>query len=99
MHTFTVPRSGFDRDSFFSQHLRLAEEGVAVEDRRRMLQFFGRQIRDHLAADVTHRHAERQRVDERADDDVPSLLGLLCVDVVEVQRMVVHGDQTEQVVI
>ena len=44
-------------------------------------------------------HAERQRVDERPDDDVAALLGLRRVDVVDVQRVVVHRDQAEEVVV
>ena len=42
---------------------------------------------------------ERQRVDERAHDDVAALLRLARVDVVEVQRVVVHRDQAEEVVV
>ena len=42
---------------------------------------------------------ERQRVDQRPDDDVAALLGLRRVDVVDVQRMVVHGDEAEEVVV
>ena len=42
---------------------------------------------------------ERERVDQRPDDDVAPLLGGLGVDVVDVQRVVVHGDQAEQVVV
>ena len=81
------------------EHLGLAEERVAVEHRRRMLELFGGEVGDRLAADVAHRHAERQRVDERAHDDVAALLGGGRVDVVDVQRVVVHGDQAEEVVV
>ncbi len=81
------------------EHLGLAEEGVAVEDRVGVAEFFGRQVGDRLAGDVGDRHAQRQRVDERPDDDVAALLGARRVDVVEVQRVVVHRDQAEEVVV
>src|SRR3954469_12144552 len=57
------------------------------------------EVGDRLAADVGDAHAQREAVDERPDDDVAPLLGLLRVHVVEVQRVVVHGDQAEQVVV
>ena len=47
----------------------------------------------------TNDQAERERVDQRADDDVATLLGLVRVDVVDVERVVVHRDQAEQVVV
>ena len=81
------------------EHLRLAEQRVAVEHRRRVLELFGREVGDRLAAHVADRHAERQRVHERTDHHVAPLLGFGRVDVVEVQRMVVHRDQAEQVVV
>ena len=97
--TLTVPRSGLDCDSLLLQHLGLAEQRVAVEHGRGVLELLGRQVGDRLAADVGDRHAERERVDERAHDDVAPLLGLRRVHVVEVQRVVVHRDQAEQVVV
>jgi hypothetical protein len=58
------------------------------------------EVRDRLAADVGHRHAEQQRVDVVADDDVAPEVGRpLRVVGVQVQRVVVHGQQAEQVVV
>ena len=54
---------------------------------------------DRLAADVRDGHAEREGVDHRADDDVAALLGLLGVDIVYVQGVVVHRDEAEEVVL
>ena len=81
------------------EHLGLAEQRVAVEHRRRVLELFGGEVGDRLAADVADGHAERERVDERAHDDVAALLGGARVDVVDVQRVVVHREQAEEVVV
>ncbi len=81
------------------QHLGLAVERVAVEDRRGVLELFGGEVGDRLAAHVADRHAERQRVHQRPHHHVASLLGLGCVHVVDVQRVVVHRDQAEEVVV
>ena len=81
------------------QHLGLAEQRVAVEHRRGVLELLGGEVRDRLAAHVRDAHPERQRVDQRPDDDVAALLGLGGVHVVDVQRVVVHRDQAEQVVV
>ena len=94
-----MPRSGFDCDGPDLEHLGLAVQRVAVEDRVRVAELLGREVGDRLAGDVADRHPERQRVDERPDDDVPALLRLAGVDVVEVQRVVVHRDQAEEVVV
>ena len=58
------------------EHLGLAVERVAVEDRRRMAELVGREVGDRLARDVADGHPEGQRVDERPDDDVLALLRL-----------------------
>src|SRR3954469_1602503 len=81
------------------EHLGLAEQRVAVEHRRRVLELLRGEIGDGLAADVGDAHPERQRVHERPDDDVAPLLRLRRVDVVDVQRVVVHRQQAEQVVV
>src|SRR5262249_13245273 len=39
------------------------------------------------------------RVDERPDDHISALLGLARVDVVDVERVVIHGQQAEEVVV
>src|SRR3954454_24457118 len=70
-----------------------------MEDRGGVAELLRGEVGDRLAADVGDAHAQREAVDERPDDDVAPLLGLLGVDVVEVQRVVVHGDQAEQVVV
>ena len=81
------------------EHLGLHEQRVPVEDRRGVLELLGGEVGDRLARDVGHAHPQRQRVDQRPDDHVASLLGLRGVDVVDVQRVVVHGDQAEEVVV
>jgi hypothetical protein len=62
-------------------------------------ELLGREVRDRLAGDVGNRHPERQRVDERPHDDVAALLRPARVHVVDVQRVVVHRDQAEEVVV
>jgi hypothetical protein len=64
-----------------------------------VLELLGGEVGDRLAGHVGDAHAERERVDERPDDDVAALLRLRRVDVVDVQRVVVHGEQAEQVVV
>jgi hypothetical protein len=81
------------------EHLGLAEQGVAVEHRGGVLELLGGQVGDRLPADVRHAHPERQRVDERPDDDVAALLRPRRVHVVDVQRMVVHRQQAEEVIV
>src|SRR6476661_7391922 len=57
------------------EHLGLAVDRVAVEGRRDVAQRLDLEVGDRLAADVRHGHAQQQRVDVVADDDV--LLELL----------------------
>src|SRR3712207_6098159 len=64
-----------------------------------MAELLGGEVGDRLARDVRDAHPERQAVDERAHDDVAALLGLARVHIVDVQRVVVHGDQAEEVVV
>ena len=97
--TLTTPRSGFDFDGLTSRTSVSTEERVAVEDGVGMAEIFGREVGDRLTGHVRDRHPEGQRVDEGADDDVAALLGGLRVDVVEVERVVVHRDQAEEVVV
>ena len=97
--TFTIPRSGFDCDGRTSSTSRLGEQRVAVEHRRGMRELLGGEVGDRLAGHVGHRHAQRERVDERAHHHVAALLRLRRVHVVDVQRVVVHGEQAEQVVV
>jgi hypothetical protein len=53
-----------------------------------------------LPTDVGDRHAEQDRIHIVADDDVlAELRGLLGVVRVEVQRVVVHRQQAEEVVV
>src|SRR5688572_14430493 len=56
------------------EHLGLTEQRVAVEDRVRVREVLGGQVRDRLAGNVGDRHAQREAVDERTDDDVLPLL-------------------------
>ena len=64
-----------------------------------MRQLLGLEVGDRLARHVADGHPDGERVDERPDDDVLALLRLGRVDVVDVQRVVVHRDQAEQVVV
>ena len=81
------------------EHLGLDEQRVAVEDRRGVRELLGGEVGDRLARHVRDAHAERERVDERADDDVAALLRLRRVHVVDVERVVVHRDEAEEVVV
>ena len=80
----------------FVQHSRLAVDRVAVEGRRDVAQRLDLEVGDGPARDVRHGHAQQQRVDEVADHDVAAELGGgLGVVGVQVQRVVVHRDETE----
>ena len=58
------------------------------------------EVRDRLAGHVRHGHAEQDRVDVVAHHHVAlEVRGRLGVVRVEVQRVVVHGQQAEQVVV
>ena len=97
--TFTVPRSGFERDSFFSS---TSDSTNSVSPWKTGAGWLSSSVaRLAIALPLTSEtaHAQRQRVDERPDDDVLALLALARVDVVEVQRVVVHRDQAEEVVV
>src|SRR6478735_149081 len=79
---------------------RLAVDRVAVEGRGDVAQRLDLEVGDRLAGDVGHRHAEQQRVDVVADDDVlPELRRSRGVVRVEVERVVVHREQAEEVVV
>ena len=65
-----------------------------------MLERLHLQVGDRLAGDVRDAHSEGQRVDQVADHDIPAELRLgLCVVGVQVERMVVHGEQAEEMVV
>jgi len=82
------------------EDLGLGEQRVAVDDgRRRMRQLLRGEVRDRLARDVRDGHPEGQGVDERSGHHVAPLLGAGGVDVVDVQRVVVHGQEAEEVVV
>ena len=100
MWTLTVPRSGLDLRLLLLEHLGLARTACR-RGRPGPGALSSSVARFAIALPETSRdaHAERERVDERADDDVAALLGLRRVDVVDVQRVVVHRDQAEQVVV
>ena len=58
------------------------------------------QVGDRLARHVRHRHPEQQRVDVVADHHILAEVGARPGVVrVQVQRVVVHGEQAEQVVV
>ena len=65
---------GLRRRGAHLEHLRLAIERVAMEDRVGVAELLGGEVRDRLARDVAHGHPDGERVDERADDDVSPLL-------------------------
>src|SRR4051794_24504572 len=78
----------------------LAVDGVAVEGRRDVAQGLDLEVGDGLAGHVRDGHAEQDRVDVVADHHV--LLELrrrLGVVRVDVQRVVVHRQQAEEVVV
>src|SRR6478735_6842434 len=82
------------------EHGRLAVDRVAVEGRRDVAQRLDLEVGDGLARHVRHRHAEEQRVDVVPDDDVlPELRRPRGVVGVEVERVVVHRQQAEEVVV
>ena len=65
-----------------------------------VLQRLDLEVRDGDTAHVGHRHTQHEAVHEVADHDVlPELRLRLAVPRVGVQRMVVHRDHAEQVVI
>src|SRR5512140_92332 len=83
-----------------AEHGGLAVDGVAVESRRHVLQRLDLQVGYGLAGDVWHGHAEQQRIDVVAHYHVPAKVRCpLRVVRIDVQRMVVHGEQAEQVVV
>ncbi len=82
------------------QHGRLAVERVAVEGGRHVPQRLDLQVGDRLAGHVGHGHAQQQRVHVVADHDVPAEVGgLTRVVGVQVERVVVHRQQAEQMVV
>ena len=71
-----------------------------MERRRHVLERLHLQVGDGLPGDVRHRHAEQQRVDVVTHHHVLAEVGRLRRKVrVQVERMVVHGEQAEQVVV
>ena len=74
VRTVSTPCPGRDRGAARRQHLRLAVERVAVEQRRQVAQLAEAEIGDGPPGNVGHAHAEQQGVDEGADDDVAAVL-------------------------
>ena len=70
-----------------------------MERRELVLQRLDLEVGDRRPADVGHAHAEHERVHEVADDDVAPLHRRLAEPRVGVQRVVVHRDHAEQVVV
>src|SRR5450631_562102 len=71
-----------------------------MESRRHVTQRLHLEVGDGLAGDIRDAHAQQQRVDVVADHHVlPELGGLLGIVRVQVQRMVVHRQQAEQMVV
>ena len=65
-----------------------------------MDQGFDLQVGDRCTADVRHTHADDDRVDEIAHHQVLAELGVvLGVPEIHVHWVVVHGEQTEEVVV
>src|SRR5260221_4734429 len=79
---------------------RLGVDGVAVEGRVFVFEPVDLEVGDRLPRDVGHAHAERQRVNQVADHHVlPELGPFRRVGGVEVERVMVHRDQAEEVVV
>ncbi len=97
--TLTVPRSGFDCDGLTSSTSDSQNRVSPWNTGAGCLSSSVARFAIALPRHVGDAHAEREAVDERPDDDVAPLLGLLRVHVVDVQRVVVHRDQAEQVVV
>src|SRR5882757_6053950 len=82
------------------QHGGLAVDRVAVEGRRDMAQRLDLQVGDRLARHVRHRHAQQQRVDVVAHHHVPAeVRAVLGVVGVQVERVVIHGEEAEEMVV
>ena len=94
----TVPRSGLDCDGRTSS---TSVSQNSVSPWKTGAGCLSRSVARFAIAlpETAHAHAEGERVDQRPDDHVAALLGLRGVDVVDVQRVVVHGEQAEQVVV
>ena len=73
--------------------------GVAVECRKLVLKCFDFEIRNGGTAHIGDTHPQHQAVDEVADDNIASLHRLGCKPIVGVQRVVVHCDHAEEVVV
>lgn len=80
-HTLLVTAASVDRDDScirptLGKPLRnnraLAVNGVAVEDRREMLERFGSECCDRLPGGVRNRDPEEKRVDQCSNDHVPA---------------------------
>src|ERR1700730_10367645 len=83
-----------------AEHGGLAVDGVAVEGRCHVLERLDFQVGDGLAGDVRYRHAEQQRVDVVAHHHVLAEIGGTGGVVrVQVERVVVDGEETEQVIV
>src|SRR5436190_2741177 len=94
------PAVGLARRRRGLEHLRLGVDGVAVEGRLAVLELLDLEVRDARAAHVGDAHPEHHRVHEVAHHHVLLELRLgVGVPLVKVERMVVHGDETEEVVV
>src|SRR5580658_10920629 len=94
------PAIGLARRLAFVEDCRLGIDRVAVKRRVLVLERFDLEVGYCLAADVGDAHPERQAVDEIAHDDVASELRLgLRVMRVRVERMVIHRQQAEEVIV
>src|SRR4051812_25847421 len=79
---------------------RLAVDRVAVEGRRDVAQRLDLEVGDGFAGDVRYGHAEQDRIDIVAHHYVPlELCRRLGVVRVDVQRVVVHRQQAEEVIV
>src|SRR5215813_1560880 len=74
----------------------LGIEGIAVEGRMVVSDLLDLEVGDGAPRDIGHREADADGEDERAEDDALSMLGeRLRVVGVAVQRVLVHGEQSE----
>lgn len=93
----TAVRLGFRGTGF--KHGGAGMEGVTDMHRVEMLDPLIFEIGDGLTADIPHGHANDEAEDEGADDEHLAVLGLTRVFPVEMDWMMVHGEQAEQIVI
>src|SRR5579863_4808431 len=94
------PPVGLRRRLALLEHRALRIDGVAMKRRMLVLERLHLEVGDRLAADVCNAHPDREAVHEISDHDVAPELGLrLRVVRVGVERVMVHREQAEEMVV